>query len=61
MTAARCWQTQPQRDMYDLENIQAFVVANGAEHTIRDYSVSIYKDKENGGLEVGVTGQSFRK
>ena len=39
-------------DMYDLENIQAFVVANGAEHTIRDYSVSIYKDKENGGLEV---------
>ena len=48
-------------DMYDLENIQAFVIANGAEHTIRDYSVSIYKDKENGGLEVGVTGQSFRK
>ena len=48
-------------DMYDLENIQAFVIANGAEHTIRDYTVSIYKDKENGGLEVGVTGQSFRK
>lgn len=46
-------------DMYDLENIQAFVVANGAEHTIRDYSVSIYKDKENGGLEVGVTGHLF--
>lgn len=45
--------------MYDLENIQAFVVANGAEHTIRDYSVSIYKDKENGGLEVGVTGHLF--
>lgn len=47
--------------MYDLENIQAFVIANGAEHTIRDYTVSIYKDKENGGLEVGVTGQSFRE
>lgn len=46
-------------DMYDLENIQAFVVANGAEHTIRDYTVSIYKDKENGGLEVGVTGHLF--
>lgn len=46
-------------DMYDLENIQAFVVANGAEHTIRDYSVPIYKDKENGGLEVGVTGHLF--
>lgn len=35
------------------------VVANGAEHTIRDYSVSIYKGKENGGLEVGVTGHLF--
>ena len=46
-------------DMYDLENIQAFVIANGAEHTIRDYAVSIYKDKENGGLEVGVTGHLF--
>ena len=37
-------------DVYDLENIQAYAVENGAEYTIRDYTVSIYKDKENGGL-----------
>ena len=46
-------------DMYDLENIQAFVIEDGAEHSIRDYTVSIYKDKENGGLSVEVTGHLF--
>jgi len=46
-------------DMYDLENIQAFVIENGAEHTIRDYTVSVYKDKENGGLKVEVIGHLF--
>lgn len=46
-------------DMYDLENIRAFAIEEGEEHTIRDYTVSIYKDKENGGLSVEVTGQLF--
>ena len=46
-------------DMYDLENIQAFVIEDGAEHSIRDYTVSIYKDKENGGLSVEVAGHLF--
>lgn len=46
-------------DVYDLENIQAYAVENGAEYTIRDYTVSIYKDKENGGLKVEVTGHLF--
>lgn len=45
--------------MYDLENIQAFMIEDGAEHTIRDYTVSVYKDKENGGLAVKVTGHLF--
>lgn len=46
-------------DMYDLENIQAFVIEDGAEYTIRDYTVAIYKDMENGGLSVEVTGHLF--
>ena len=46
-------------DMYELENIQAFAVEDGAEYTIRDYTVSVYKDKENGGLKVEVTGHLF--
>lgn len=46
-------------DMYDLENIRAFAIEDGAEYTIRDYTVSIYKDKENGGLSVEVTGHLF--
>ena len=46
-------------DMYDLENIQAFVIEDGKEHTIRDYTVSIHKDKKNGGLSVEVTGHLF--
>ncbi len=46
-------------DLYDLEDIQAYAVEAGAEYTIRDYTVSIYKDKENGGLKVEVTGHLF--
>ena len=46
-------------DMYDLENIQAFAIENGEDYEIRDYTVSIYKDKENGGLSVEVTGHLF--
>lgn len=46
-------------DLYDLENIQAFAVEDGKEYTIRDYTVSVYKDKENGGVSVEVTGHLF--
>lgn len=46
-------------DLYDLEDIQAYAVEADAEYTIRDYTVSIYKDKENGGLKVEVTGHVF--
>ena len=46
-------------DMYDLENIQAFAVEKGAEYTIRDYTVSVYKDKETRSLKVEVTGHLF--
>ena len=46
-------------DMYDLENIQAFAVEAGAGYTIRDYTVSIYKDKETRSLKVEVTGHLF--
>ena len=46
-------------DLYDLENIQAYAVKAGSECTIRDYTVSIYKDKESGGLNVEVTGHLF--
>lgn len=46
-------------DMYDLENIQAFVIENGEDYEIRDYTVSICKDKENGGLVVETTGHLF--
>jgi len=46
-------------DLYDLENIHAYAVEAGAEYTIRDYTVSMYKDKENGGLKVEVTGHLF--
>lgn len=46
-------------DLYDLEDIQAFAIEDGAEYTIRDYTVSICKDKKNGGLSVEVTGHLF--
>ena len=46
-------------DLYHLEKIRAFAIERGAEYTIRNYTVSIYKDKENGGLSVVVTGHLF--
>ena len=46
-------------DLYDLENIQAYAVKAGAEYTVRDYTVSVYKYKENDGLKVEVTGHLF--
>ena len=46
-------------DLYDLGNIQGFAVKAGSEYTIRDYTVSIYKDSDNGGLTVEVTGHLF--
>lgn len=46
-------------DLYDLKDIRAFAVRKDEEYTIRDYTVSIYKDKENGGLKVEVTGHMF--
>ena len=42
-----------------LPKMEDYAVENGAEYTIRDYTVSIYKDKENGGLKVEVTGHLF--
>ena len=46
-------------DLYDPEGIWAFAIEAGAEYTIRDYTVSIYRDKESGGLSVEVTGHLF--
>lgn len=46
-------------DLYDLEKIQAFAVTDGAEYTIRDYTVSIYQNKDADGLTVEVTGHLF--
>lgn len=46
-------------DLYDLENIRAFAINHGEEYTIRDYSVSVSKDKENGGLSIETIGHLF--
>lgn len=46
-------------DLYDLENIQVFAVEDGEEYIIRDYTVFVYKDKDNGGLSVEVIGHLF--
>lgn len=48
-------------DLYDLGDIRAFAVKNGEEYTIRDYTVSIYKDKENGGLTIETVGHLFQE
>jgi hypothetical protein len=47
------------RAWHDLDDIQAYAVEAGAEYTIRDYTVSIYKDKEADSLSVEVTGHLF--
>lgn len=46
-------------DLYDLGSIQAFVVEDGAEYTIRDYTVSVCKNKDVDGLTVEVIGHLF--
>ena len=46
-------------DLYDLESIRAFAVENGAEYTIRDDTVSVYKNKDVDGLTVEVVGHLF--
>lgn len=43
-------------DLYDLDRITVYAVAEGAEYAIRDYSVSISCDKDLNGLTVDVTG-----
>ena len=46
-------------DIYDLENIRAFSIEDGAEYTIRDYTVSIYRNDKMAGLSIEVTGHLF--
>lgn len=46
-------------DLYDLENIQALAIADGAEYTIRDYTVSVYQREGLQGLSIEVTGHLF--
>ena len=43
-------------DMYDLDNIKAYKIAEGAEYTIRDYSVAVYTDENTGHLNILTTG-----
>ena len=46
-------------DLYDLENIRAYAIEKGAEYAIRDYTVSVYKNKDRQGLSVEVMGHLF--
>ena len=46
-------------DMYDLRNIQVFVIEDGAEYTIRDYTVSIYQNDKKTNLSIEVAGHLF--
>lgn len=48
-------------DLYDLENIQAFAVKNDTEYTIRDYTVSVYKNKDTKGQTIEVIGHLFQE
>ena len=43
-------------DLYNLSDITAYAIKDGAEYTIRDYDISISTQKETGGLSVNVTG-----
>lgn len=43
-------------DLYNLSDITAYAIKNGAGYTIRDYDISISTQKETGGLSVNVTG-----
>jgi len=46
-------------DMLDPDNIQVYTIENGAEYTIRDYTVSVGKQKGFDGLIITVTGHLF--
>lgn len=46
-------------DLYDLDSITAYSVADGANHEIRDYSVSIAWNKEMKELAILVQGNLF--
>lgn len=43
-------------DLYDLDRITVYAVVEGAEYAIRDYTVSIFCDKDINSLSVDVTG-----
>lgn len=44
-------------DLFDLEDIKAYDVVEGAEYTIRDYAVKVYWNEEADGLTLEVLGQ----
>ena len=44
-------------DLFDVEEIKAYAVIEGAEHTIRDYAVAVYWDDEVDSLILEVQGQ----
>lgn len=46
-------------DLYDLDRIMTYVIEDGAEYTIRDYTVSISKNDELNGLSIDVIGLLF--
>lgn len=46
-------------DLYNLDGIKTYTVANGVEYTIRDYTISISRREELGGLSLDVTGLLF--
>lgn len=44
-------------DLFNLEDIKAYAVVEGAEYTIRDYAVKVYWDEEVDDLTLEVLGQ----
>lgn len=46
-------------DLYDPDRIMAYAIEDGAEYTIRDYTVSISTQDELNGLSIDVTGLLF--
>ena len=44
-------------DLFDLEDIKAYAVVEGAEYTIRDYAVKVYWNEEVDDLTLEVLGQ----
>lgn len=43
-------------DLYNLSDITAYAIKDGAKHTIRDYDISISAQAELGGLSIHVAG-----